>query len=118
MGTSYLPFKKGTYSFTLNGSQVYSLNYSNLNAMYYLVIATPTLHTNSDGMITSVSIEYKLPDNTIVDPANYVTILQLQFCDKKGNRVELGSLYAGIATDNTLKDFSNVVLPTPCPYLH
>jgi hypothetical protein len=114
-GTSYLPFKKGTYSFTLNGSQMYSLTYSNFNAMYYLVIATPTLHTDSNGMITSVSIEYKLPDNTIVDPANYVTILQLQFTDKNNNRVELGSLYAGVATAGTLKDFSNVVLPTPLP---
>jgi hypothetical protein len=114
-GTSYLPFKQGTYSFTLNGSQMYSLTYSNFNAMYYLVIATPTLHTDSNGMITSVSIEYKLPDNTIVDPANYVTILQLQLTDKNNNRVELGSLYAGVATAGTLKDFSNVVLPTPLP---
>jgi hypothetical protein len=109
------PFKKGTYSFTLNGSQLYSLTYSNINAMYYLVIATPPLHINSDGMITSVSIEYKLPDNTIVDPVNFVTILQLQFVDNNFNRVELGSLYAGVATDNTLKDFSNVVLPNPLP---
>lgn len=110
---SFGPFKKGTYSFTLNGSQTYSLNYSNINAMYYLAIATPTLHVNSNGMITSVSIDYKLPDNTIVDPVNFVTILQLQFCDKNGNRVELGSLYAGIPMANTLKDFSNVVLPNP-----
>jgi len=112
-GTSYLPFKKGTYSFTLNGSQIYSLTYCNVNAMYYLAIATPTLHTNSNGMITSVSIDYKLPDNTIIDPVNLVTILQLQFCNKNGNRVELGSLYAGVPTAGTLKDFSNVVLPNP-----
>ena len=112
---SWAPFKKGTYSFTLNGSQLYSLNYSNINAMYYLAIASPTLHTNSNGMITSVSLEYKFPDNNIVDPVNLVTILQLQFCDKNGNRVELGSLYAGVPTAGTLKDFSNVVLPNPVP---
>jgi hypothetical protein len=111
----WAPFKKGTYSFTLNGSKFYSLTYSNINAMYYLVIATPTLHTDGNGMVTSISIEYKLPDNTIVDPANYVTILQLQYTDNNNNRVELGSLYAGIPTDRTLKDFSNVVLPTPVP---
>ena len=112
---SWASFKKGTYSFTLNGSQTYSLAYSNINAMYYLAIATPTLHTNSSGMITSVLLNYKYPDNTIVDPANLVTILQLQFCDKSGNRVELGSLYAGVPTAGTLKDFSNVVLPNPVP---
>lgn len=112
---SFGPFKKGTYSFTLNGSQTYSLTYSNINAMYYLAIATPTLHTNSNGMITSVSLNYKYPDNTVVDPVNLVTILQLQFCDKNGNRVELGSLYAGVPMANTLKDFSNVVLPNPVP---
>jgi H+/gluconate symporter-like permease len=39
----------------------------------------------------------------------------LQFCDKNGNRVELGSLYAGVPMANTLKDFSNVVLPNPVP---
>ena len=112
---SWAPFKKGTYSFTLNGSQNYSLTYSNINVLYYLAIATPTLHTNSEGKITSVSIDYKLPDNTIVDPANLVTILQLQFCDKSGNRVELGSLYAGVEMAGTLKDFANVVLPNPVP---
>jgi hypothetical protein len=112
-GTSFMSFKKGTYSFTLNGTQFYSLNYSNFNAMYYLVIATPTLHTDSNGMITSVSIDYKLPDNTIVNPTNYVTILQLSFTDKNNNRVELGSLYAGVPTAGTLTDFSNVVLDTP-----
>ena len=113
-GSQSAPFKKGTYSFTLNGSQFYSLNYSNINAMYYLVIASPTLHTDGNGMVTSISLEYKLPDNTTtVDPAKYVSWLQLQYNDDNHNHIELGSLYAGGPMANQIKDISNVALPAP-----
>jgi len=108
--SGWLPFMKGTYSFTLNGSQLYSLNYSNINAMDYLVIATPTLHTDGNGLVTSVSLDYKLPDNnTNVDPTNYVSRLQLQYHDNNNNPINVGSLYGGPRN----KDFSNVLLPAP-----
>jgi hypothetical protein len=110
--TGWAPFKKGTYSFTLNGSQFYSLTYSNINAMYYLVIASPTLHTDGNGMVTSVSLEYKLPDNnSVVDPAKYVSRLQLQYNDNNNNHIEVGKLYGGVR----IEDFSNVALPAPVP---
>jgi hypothetical protein len=108
--SDFLPFTKGNYSFTLTGNQFYTLNYSNINAKYYLVIATPTLHTNSDGKITSVSIEYKLPDNTIVDPANFLTNLQLQFEVNVGNRVHIGSLYENVKTNLTINDLTYIAV--------
>jgi hypothetical protein len=113
LGTAFLPFMKGTYTFTLDGSKLYTLNYSNLNARYFMVIATPTLHTDGSGKITSVSVEYKLPDNTIVNPADFVTILQLSFSMNDNSHVEIGSLYESVKTNRTITDITNVVLPSP-----
>ena len=74
------PFKMGTYILTLDGNRPYYLNYSNINCKYYMVIVIPTLHTNSEGKLVSISLEYKLPDNvTTVDPVNILTRLTLQF---------------------------------------
>jgi len=115
LGNNLLPFKKGTYSFTLNGNTDYTINYSNIDAGYYLVIASPTLHTNNEGMITSVSVNYSLPDNTPVDPENYVTILQLQFQNKDGSRLEMGGLYESVQSKVTIKDLTNITLTNPIP---
>jgi hypothetical protein len=112
-GPPFLPFKKGTYSFTLTGAELYTLNYSNIDARYYLVIAAPTLHQNAAGQVTSISIAYKRLDGTIVNPYNIVTCLQLQITDKNGGRTELGSLYERTKTDRTLTDYHNVTLQTP-----
>ena len=48
---------------------------------YNLVIIAPTLHTNSDGKLTSLSFEYKLPDGTAVNPASILTQVMVQFAD-------------------------------------
>jgi len=85
-GSAFLPFKKGTYSLHL-GDNKYSLNYSNIDAKYNMVIATPTLHTNSEGKLTSITIEYKLPDNSSVNPKILLTNLMLQLNDHSYNRL-------------------------------
>lgn len=115
LSNNQLPFKKGTYSFTLDGNNLFTLNYSNIDAKYYLVIASPTLHTDSEGKITSVSVDYRLPDNTPVDPENYVTILQLQFQNKDGSRLEIGGLYESVQSKITIKDLTNITLTNPVP---
>jgi hypothetical protein len=79
-GTAFLPFKMGTYTLTLDGSNLHTLNYSNIGVKYNLVIIAPTLHTNSDGKLTSLSFEYKLPDGTIISPASMLTDVMVQFC--------------------------------------
>lgn len=69
-----LPFKKGAYTLTLDDNKLYSLNYSNISSKYYLVLIIPTLHTNEEGKLVSISLEYKLPDNkSIVNPINLLT---------------------------------------------
>lgn len=113
-GNGGLPFSKGIYTFSIE-NQSFTLNYSNIDARYYLVIASPTLHTNNEGKITSVTVEYKLPDNRITDPEAFVTILQLQFQKKDGSRVEMGALYEAVESNRTIKDIKNITLDTPFP---
>jgi len=113
-GNGGLPFRKGTYTFSIE-NQSFTLNYSNIDAKYYLVIASPTLHTDNEGKITSVTVEYKLPNNSIVDPEDFVTILQLQFQKKDGSRLEMGALYEAVETNRRIKDIKNITLDTPFP---
>jgi hypothetical protein len=43
------------------------------------MLVIPTLHTNSDGDLVSVSLEYQYPDNsTIVNPENIMIMLSVQ----------------------------------------
>jgi hypothetical protein len=68
------PFKKGTYKLTLDGNRLYTLNYDNISSQYYMVLVVPKLHTNSEGKLVSISLEYKLPDKiTAVNPVNMLT---------------------------------------------
>jgi hypothetical protein len=85
-GSAFLPFKKGIYSLNL-GDKKYALNYSNIDAKYNMVLATPTLHTNSEGKLTSITLEYKLPDNSSVNPKNILKYLTLQLNDPNYNRL-------------------------------
>jgi len=80
-GTTFLPFKMGTYTLTLDGNRLYTLEYSNIDAQYNLVIVAPTIHTNSDGKITSLSFDYKLPNGTVINPACMLTDVMVQFFD-------------------------------------
>lgn len=82
-GSAFLPLKKGTYTLTLNGNQSFSVYYSNINMYNNLFIVVPTLHTNSNGKLTSISFEYKLSNGTTIDPGNMLTNVMVQFCDSQ-----------------------------------
>jgi hypothetical protein len=82
-GTSFLPLKQGTYTLTLDGNRSFTLDYSNIDAKYNLVIVAPTLHTNSDGKLISITFEYKLPNGTIIDPASMLTNVMVQLVDNQ-----------------------------------
>lgn len=73
-------FQKGTYTMNIDGyicTMVYSNTDANVSQLYVL----PTLHTNVEGKVTSISLEYKLPDGTAIDPINFLTDLMIQFTD-------------------------------------
>jgi hypothetical protein len=77
-GSIFLPFAKGKYTLNLDGKS-YSLVYSKVDAMYYLVLAIPTVHTNDKNVITSVTIEYRDLAGRTINPENFVyqTMIQL-----------------------------------------
>lgn len=79
--TSFLPFKMGTYTLTLDGNRIYTLDYSNIDAKYNLVLVIPTLHTGSDGKMTSITFEYKLPNGTTINPTSMLNNVMVQFGD-------------------------------------
>jgi hypothetical protein len=81
-GSTFLPFKDGTYTLTLDGEKSYTLNYSCVDVRFNLVIVVPTLYTNSDGKLTSVNFEYKLPKGTPINPASILNNVMIQLYDK------------------------------------
>lgn len=78
-------FKKGTYAIKIDGKD-YTLDYSNNDAGQNQVFVLPTLHTNSEGKVVSISLEYKLPDGSPIDPINILTDLMIQFGDDTQNQ--------------------------------
>jgi len=78
-------FKRGTYTVNIDGHN-YTLDYSNTDSRQNLLFVLPTLHTNSQGQVVSISLEYKLPDSTSIDPVNIITDIMIQFSDGSGNQ--------------------------------
>jgi len=78
-------FRKGTYSIDIDGS-IYTLDYSNIDARPNLLCVLPTLHTNSEGKVSSISLEYKLPDGSPIDPVNILTEVMIQFSNDLGTQ--------------------------------
>ncbi len=80
-----LPFDNGTYTVTIDGLP-YTLDYSKVNAKNNLLIVIPTLNTNEDEELVSISLEYELADGTTINPANIVTDVFVQLSDVSGNQ--------------------------------
>jgi hypothetical protein len=78
-------FKKGTYTVNIDGNN-YTLDYSNIDSRQNLLFVLPTLHTNNQGQLVSISLEYRLPDGTSIDPVNIVTDVMIQLNDDLGNQ--------------------------------
>ena len=92
-GTSFLPFRQGTYTLTLDGNRSFTLDYSNIDAKYNLVIIAPTLHTNSEGKLTSITFEYKLPSGTVINPASMLTNVMVQCTDSQMHQFDFQEPY-------------------------
>jgi hypothetical protein len=109
-GQYFPPFRKGEYTMTVNGLG-YTINYSTVCPKIYLIFPEPTLHTNSNGDITSISVNYKSFDDRTVNPDNFIYLIQIQLM--AGDQViSLGaSLYSN--QDPSELDKYNFVLTTP-----
>jgi hypothetical protein len=79
-------FKAGIYTLTLDGKP-YTLSFSNIDAKFNLVFAAPTLITNAEGKLISISMSYLHSDYTAVDPENILTDLMIQINDTVSTRI-------------------------------
>ena len=73
LGNNFMPFKDGTYTLTLDGNKSYTLNYSCVDVKFNLINIIPTLHTNTDGKVTSITFEYRLTNGKEIPPSNILT---------------------------------------------
>ena len=79
MGNTFLPFKKGIYTFTPYTGKDLTLHFSNVDVRDNLIIVSPTLKTDGNGKIVSVSFKYSRPDNSPINPENLISDFMLQF---------------------------------------
>lgn len=77
--SSPAPFKMGTYRLSVGTQPDRHLKYSSEGVLPYLIIPVPTLHTNAEGELSSVSLTYRFPDGTEADPGLLFKDLSLQF---------------------------------------
>jgi len=112
------PFKKGIYDMTLDDKK-YTLSFSNIDAKYNLVFVTPTLHTNSDGKLTSISLTYQHSDYTTVNPENILIDVMIQLNDSVNYQFynspwinRTGGCLGG-TTFNCVEGLSSLTMNTP-----
>lgn len=113
-GEILLPFKKGTYTLTLDNNK-YTLNYANIDAFSNLVMIVPTLHTNNEGLLTSISLKYQLINGTVLDnPSNMVTNVTAQIVNQmtgKSYDIWNGSVAAGPTSRLTIETGFGAIVP-------
>ena len=81
---SPVPFESGTYTITIDDN-TYTQDYYNIDVEHSLLFVIPTLHTNSEGKLVSISLEYELPDGTTINPANILSDVSIGLVDASRN---------------------------------
>lgn len=108
------PFSEGLYTVRLDNAE-YTLNYSNINVKYFLILALPTVHTNAGNEIVSVSIAYQDMEGMPIIADNFVYQTQISLGGRTSNLSVMGALWENPeAKTNT--ELYNFVLPEPVPY--
>ncbi|MFA7629980.1 MAG: hypothetical protein WCY99_04955, partial [Candidatus Neomarinimicrobiota bacterium] len=103
--SSPAPFKMGTYLLSVGNQPGRSLEYSNEGVLPYLIIPVPTIHTNNEGNLSSVSLTYRFPDGTEADPGLLFNDLSLQFDGSNGDQEEGGRMFTiGNLFDESMRD--------------
>jgi hypothetical protein len=114
-------FKKGTYSINIDGYNC-TLDYSNTDASLNQLFVLPTLHTNSDGKVVSISLEYKLPNGSPIDPINILTDLMIQFVDDTQNQYFnspwIVNANTGVHRSNVVEGVYTYIPDTPIDISH
>ena len=92
----------------------YSLNYSNINAKYFLILALPSIHTNDNDEIVSVSVAYTDMDLTPVTAENFVYQTQVSLGGSQGSLCEMGALWENPEAKTNMELY-NFILTDPVP---
>jgi hypothetical protein len=105
-GSVFLPFGNGRYKVFLD-NKAYPLLYSKVDAKYFFILSLPTIHTNDNNEITSISVKYMDFNGNTINPENFIyqTMVQL---NNGGNQLEqIGTLWEspGAKTNNELFNF-------------
>jgi hypothetical protein len=107
----HLPFMEGKYTITLDNKS-YALHYSNINARYFFILALPTIHTNDQNQIVSVSVEYRDMNHDLVNAENFVYQTQATLYGNQTILSSMGALWENPeAKTNT--EIYNFILPDP-----
>jgi len=69
------------------------LLYSKLDAKYFFVLALPTVHTNDNNEITSVSVEYMDFSGRTVNPGNFIYQTMIQLNNGGSQLEQIGVLW-------------------------
>jgi hypothetical protein len=108
----FQPFGAGTYTLTID-SKNYTLNYANVNSRHFFILAEPTVHTNAENQITSITVEYMDMNEEPVNAENYVYQTMVQM-DGDARIFEMGKLWENPAGKQNTEKY-NFVLPKPVP---
>jgi len=107
------PFRKGEYTMTINGNP-YTINYATVCPFICLIFTTPTIHTNENNEITSVSLDYLQFDGSPVNPDNFIYLVQVQIMAGDDTENLGASLYSD--EDPTQAEKYNFETENPIPY--
>lgn len=105
-GSAFLPFGDGKYNLNLD-DKTYALQYSKVDAKYFFILALPTVHTNDNNEITSISIEYKNIFGETINPENFVYQTMVQLNSGNNQLDQIGCLWENpeAKTNTELYDF-------------
>jgi hypothetical protein len=106
----FQPFAIGTYTLTIDNKN-YTLNYSTVNSTHFFILAEPTINTNSENQVISVTIEYKDINQEPVNAENFVYQTMVQI-DGNSRICELGKLWENPATKQHNEKYT-FTLPNP-----
>jgi len=111
--TQFPAFRDGTYNLYIDG-WAYQLQYSGVDAEYFFVLAIPTVHTNENNEVISVSVEYRDIEGELINPENFVYQSMVQLGGNNTQLGQVGSIWESPrAKTNT--ELYNFVLAQPIP---
>jgi hypothetical protein len=103
-------FKMGTYTLTIDNKN-YTLKYSTVNSRRFFILAEPTIHTNSENKVVSVTVEYRDMNQEPVNAENFVYQTMVQI-DGNSRICEMGKLWENPASKQNTEKYT-FTLPNP-----